>query len=81
MKSSGRSRTSYLQLKNGFYIEVCNKGLKKGIKIRSDSKKDMEDAANMYSEYKEVIILGEYKNGVPFIEIPVVYSKDFVEQI
>lgn len=68
-----------LQLKNGFYIEVCNKGMKKGMKIRSDSKKAMEDAANMYSEYKGVTILGEYKNGVPFIETPV-HSKDFIEQ-
>ena len=81
MKSSGRSRAGNVQLRDGFYIEVCNKGMKKGMKIRSDSKKAMEDAATMYSDYKEVIILGEYQNGIPFIEIPVVHSKDLLEQI
>jgi len=71
MKSRGRPRISQVQLKNGFYIEVCNKGVKKGVKIRSENKKAMEDAATLYAKYKEVIILGEYKNGMPFIEIPV----------
>jgi hypothetical protein len=70
MKSKGRPRVSEVQLKNGFYIEICNKGTKKGMKLRSESKKAMEDAARLYA-YKEVIILGEYKNGVPLIEIPV----------
>ncbi|MES1198178.1 MAG: hypothetical protein ABUL41_02770 [Chitinophagaceae bacterium] len=70
MKSKGRPRMSPVQLKNGFYIEVCNKGMKKGMKIRSESKKAMEDAARLYS-YKEVIVLGEYKDGEPIIQIPV----------
>jgi len=68
MKSSGRNRVHKIQLKNGFYIEICNKGFKKGTKIRSENKKDMEDNASLYSRYKEVIILGEYKDGIPFIE-------------
>ena len=58
-----------LQLKNGFYIEVCNKGLKRGVKIRSENKKAMENAASLYAGYKEVIILGEYRNGVAFGDI------------
>ena len=70
MKSKGRPRVSEVQLKNGFYIEVFTKGMKKGMKIRSESKKAMEDAAILYA-YKEVAILGEYKNGIPLIEIPV----------
>jgi hypothetical protein len=57
-------------LKNGFYIEVCNKGEKKGMKIRSETKKAMGDIASIYGKYKEVTILGEYKNGEPFIETP-----------
>ena len=64
MKSRGRPRISQVKLRDGFYIEVCDKGIKKGMKIRSESKKTMEDAARLYS-YKEVIILGEYKNGIP----------------
>jgi hypothetical protein len=71
MKSRGRPRVAQIQLKNGFYIEVCDKGMKKGMKIRSDSKQAMEDAASQYNKYKDVIILGEYKSGVPFTEIPV----------
>ena len=69
MKSGGRPRIQPLKLKNGFYIEVCNKGVKRGMKIRSESKKAMENAASLYAGYKEVIILGEYRNGVAFGDI------------
>jgi hypothetical protein len=68
MRTRGRPRITQVQLKNGFYIEVCNKGIKRGVKIWSDSKKGMEDTATLYAGYKDVIILGEYKSGVPFIE-------------
>jgi hypothetical protein len=68
MKTRGRPRITQLHLKNGFYIEVCNKGFKSGIKIRSESRSAMEESASMYAGYKEVIILGEYKSGVPFVE-------------
>jgi hypothetical protein len=67
MKSRGRLRVLPLQLKNGFYIEVCNKGVKRGMKIRSESKKAMENSADLYAGYKEVIILGEYRNGLPWL--------------
>ena len=69
MKSRGSNRVQPLKLKNGFYIEVCNKGIKSGMKIRSESKIAMEKAASLYAGYKEVIILGEYRNGEPFGEI------------
>lgn len=59
-----------IRLKNGFYIEVYNKGEKKGMKIRSESKKTMEDTARLY-KYKEVVILGEYKDGELFDKAPV----------
>jgi len=71
MKSRGRPRVSQVQLKNGFYIEVCNLGVKKGVKIWSENKKAMDDAATQYAKYKDVIILGEYKNGLPFTGITV----------
>jgi hypothetical protein len=71
MRSKGRPRTGEIKLRNGFYIEVCNKGMKKGIKIRSESQKEMEDTARQYTRIKQVIILGEYKNGAPFMERPV----------
>jgi hypothetical protein len=68
MKSRGRPRFQPLQLKNGFYIEVCDKGMKRGMKIRSENKKAMENAANLYTGFKEVVILGEYRNGIPHLE-------------
>ena len=68
MISNGRPRSRQVTLRNGFYIEVCNKGVKKGVKIRSENKKEMENAATLYGSYKDVIILGEYKAGEPFSE-------------
>jgi hypothetical protein len=70
MKSRGRPRAGAVQLKDGFYIEVCNMGVKRGMKIRSENKKAMDDSASLYSKDKDVIVLGEYKNGIPIIEIP-----------
>ena len=71
MRSKGRPRTSPVQLRNGFYIEIYTKGIKKGMKIRSETRKAMEDAASQYASYKDVTILGEYKDGMPFKEVPV----------
>lgn len=71
MKSRGRPRVQPLKLKNGFYIEVCNKGVNRGMKIRSENQKAMENAASLYAGYKEVIILGEYKDGQQVIQLPV----------
>ena len=69
MANHGRPRARQVTLRNGFYIEVCNKGVKKGVKIRSENKKEMENAATLYGSYKDVIILGEYKAGEPFSEV------------
>ena len=68
MKRSTRPWARELHLRNGFYIEVRNKGSRQGMKIRSENKKDMEDAAAQYGTYKDVIILGEYKAGIPLNE-------------
>lgn len=67
MQSKGRPRERAVQLKNGFYIEVCNKGVKKGMKIRRGNLEDLQNTANQYAQYKDVIILGEFKNGKPFL--------------
>ena len=69
MTNFRRTPLRQLQLRNGFYIEVRNKGAKNGMKIRSDDKKSMEDTAALYGAYKDVTILGEYKAGIPFVEI------------
>ena len=69
MKSKGRPRVRPVNLKDGFYIEVCDIGVKKGMKIRCESQEAMEFAANQYNSFKKVVILGEFKDGIP---IPVV---------
>ncbi len=59
----GRPPTRPKKLRDGFYIEVRNKGSKTGIKIVRNSKEEMQKAIKDYSKTKEVIVLGESKNG------------------
>lgn len=63
----GRPPTRPPVLKDGFYIEVRNRGMDPGtgIKIRKDTKEDMLAAADEYRKTKLVIILGEYIDGEP----------------
>lgn len=74
MRSAGRPPLTPVQLKSGFYIEVCDKGTKKGMKIWSATEKAMQDAARLYAGYKNVILLGEYKGGT-FQKAPVNANK------
>jgi hypothetical protein len=60
----GRPATKPTQLRDGFYIEV-NKGSKNGIRIRRDTEKAMQVAIKEYERVKDVVVLGEYKNGKP----------------
>ncbi len=59
----GRPPTRPKKLRDGFYIEVRNKGSKTGIKIVRNSKEEMLKAIKDYSKTKEVIVFGESKNG------------------
>ncbi len=59
----GRPSTKPKDLKDGFYIEVRNKGSKTGIKIRRDNKEQMLAAIKEYGRNKDVIVLGEVVNG------------------
>jgi hypothetical protein len=49
--------------KDGFYIEIRNKGAKSGTIIIRDSEKAMMLAARQYETTKDVIILGEHRSG------------------
>jgi hypothetical protein len=49
--------------KDGFYLELRNKGAKSGIIVIRDTKEAMMQAARQYENTKDVIILGEHKNG------------------
>jgi len=59
----GRPATRPLDLRDGFYIEIRNRGSRTGIKIRRDNEKQMEFAIKEYEKSKDVIVLGEFKNG------------------
>ncbi|APG59330.1 hypothetical protein [Christiangramia salexigens] len=65
----GRPSTKPKDLRDGFYIEVRNKNQKNGVKIRRDTKEQLEIAIEEYKESKDVIVLGQLKNG-KMIEIP-----------
>ncbi|QLH32129.1 MAG: hypothetical protein HWD62_06520 [Cyclobacteriaceae bacterium] len=49
--------------KDGFWLEVRNKGAKTGTILIRDSYVAMMQAAKQYETTKDVIILGEHKNG------------------
>ena len=49
--------------KDGFYLEIRNKGAKSGTIIIRDSEQAMLAAARQYETTKDVIILGEHRNG------------------
>lgn len=59
----GRPSTKPKKLKDGFYLEVRNKGSKMGMKIHRDTEEEMLMAAKDYGRSKEVIIMGESKDG------------------
>jgi hypothetical protein len=60
-----RSRHEPVQLKDGFYVEVCKKGMKTGIKIHCEDKQAVDKSILLYAKFKTVVVLGEYKNGIP----------------
>lgn len=71
----GRPATKPKQLKDGFYIEIRNKGSKSpGIKLFRDSKFKMMKTIKEYEKAKEVIILGESKNGKWVNDKPVLHE-------
>ena len=55
----GRPSTKPKKLKDGFYLEVKNKGAKSGIKIRRDTLEEMMVAKKNFERTKEVKVLGE----------------------
>ncbi len=63
MEKKGRPATKPPTLKQGFYIEVRSKGASSGVKVRRDTKKEMEFAVRQYERSKTVVYLGEVKGG------------------
>ncbi|MEK6782547.1 MAG: hypothetical protein AABY93_12625 [Bacteroidota bacterium] len=54
--------------KDGFWLEVRNKGAKSGMILIRDSQQAMLQAAKQYETTKDVIIMGEHKNGKKVVE-------------
>ena len=49
--------------KDGFWLEIRNKGAKTGTIIIRDTYEAMMQAARQYQNTKDVILLGEHQNG------------------
>jgi len=61
----GRPATVPKKKKDGFYVEVRNKGAKTGIILIRDSYEAMMQTVKQYQNTKDVIILGEHRKGKP----------------
>ena len=61
----GRPPTLPLKKKDGWYLEIRNKGAKTGTVLIRESEEAMLLAAKMYQKPKDVILLGEHRNGKP----------------
>ena len=59
----GRPPTRAKKLRDGFYIEIRTKGATSGIKIIRENEEEMIQAIKEYEKAKEIIVLGESKNG------------------
>lgn len=59
----GKPPTRAKKLRDGFYIEIRTKGATSGIKIIRENEEEMIQAIKEYEKAKEVIVLGESKNG------------------
>ncbi|WP_338105767.1 hypothetical protein [Psychroserpens algicola] len=69
----GRPPTRPIKFRDGFYIEIRNKGKNTGIKLHRDTKEQMMRTIKEYEQTKDVIILGESKNGKWVNKTPVLH--------
>lgn len=60
---AGRPPTKPKKLRDGFYIELKNPGDRSGVKIRRDSKEEIDEALKQYAKTKDVEYLGQVLNG------------------
>ena len=59
----GRPATKPTALKDGYYIEIKNKGSRSGVKLFSVTEAQMNRTIKMYERSKEINILGECVGG------------------
>jgi hypothetical protein len=70
----GRPPTKPKKLKDGFYIEIRNKGARSGIKLYNSTIEQMKRTIATYENAKEILILGESKNGKFVNKTPVLHT-------
>ena len=63
MEKKGRPATRPPELKTGFYIELRTKGSSSPVKVRRDTKAELDMAIKQYEKSKLVTYLGEVKDG------------------
>lgn len=77
-KRTGRPPTKPSVLRDGFYLEVRNKKSDdKGIMLRRDTRRDMNESARMYSKTKHVVVYGERKSE-KWLSKPIVMTRETV---
>lgn len=59
----GRPTTKPVKLKEGFYIELRTKGSGSAIKIRRDTREEIDIATKQYEKSKMVTYLGQVEAG------------------
>lgn len=63
MAKRGRPATRPSALREGYYLEIRTKGTDNPIKIRRDSKAEIQSAIDNYRRSKIVTYLGQVKEG------------------
>ncbi|HNQ27182.1 MAG TPA: hypothetical protein PKL92_04615 [Aquaticitalea sp.] len=69
----GRPATKPIKFRDGFYLEIRNRGANSGIKLHRNTKEQMLETIKSYEQTKEIIILGESKNGKWVEKTPVMH--------
>ena len=64
----GRPAVLPKKKKDGFWLEVRNKGANSGTILIRDTYEAMMQAARQYQNTKDVIILGEHKDGKKVVD-------------
>lgn len=69
----GRPPTKPIKFRDGFYLEIRNRGANSGIKLHRTTKEQMLRTIKDYEQSKDVIILGESKNGKWVNKTPILH--------
>jgi hypothetical protein len=64
MGKKGRPVTKPAKLREGFYLEMKNKGSSSTVKVRRENMPDIEQLIKQYDKIKDMTYLGELKGGV-----------------